>query len=181
MATTQTATTQQWLEEAQAITSKLMQGSGQGVATPSMLQGLSGLQVLKAMQAGDLPFASIGKTMGFMLISAAEGEAVFQGIPTEAHLNPMGGVHGGWYGTVLDSAMGCAVHTLMPVGRGYTTAEYSINIVRAAKPGVVYRAMGRVLHGGRQLATADARIVDVDGKLYAHATSTCLVFDLPNR
>jgi uncharacterized protein (TIGR00369 family) len=91
----------------------------------------------------------------------------------------MGGVHGGWYGTLLDSAMGCAVHTLMPAGRGYTTAEYSVNLVRAAKPGAVYSAIGKVLHCGRQLATAEARIVDADGKLYAHGTTTCLVFELP--
>jgi uncharacterized protein (TIGR00369 family) len=93
----------------------------------------------------------------------------------------MGGVHGGWYGTLLDSAMGCAVHTLMPAGRGYTTAEYSVNLVKAVKPGGVYRTIGKVLHCGKQLATAEARIVDVDGKLYAHATTTCLVFELPSR
>jgi uncharacterized protein (TIGR00369 family) len=92
----------------------------------------------------------------------------------------MGAVHGGWYATLLDSALGCAVHTLMPVGRAYTTAELSVNIVKALSPKVQrVRAIGKVLHCGRQLATAEARLVGPDGALYAHATSTCLVFDLP--
>ncbi len=93
-------------------------------------------------------------------------------------MNPMGGIHGGWYASLLDSAMGCAVHTLLPAGRGYTTAELSINIVRAIgdkAPRV--RAEARVLHCGRQLATAEARLVGPDGTLYAHGTPTCLVFE----
>jgi uncharacterized protein (TIGR00369 family) len=92
----------------------------------------------------------------------------------------MGTVHGGWYATLLDSAVGCAVHTLMPVGRAYTTAELSVNLVRGAAPnGEPLRAIGQVIHCGRQLATAEGRIVDASGKVYAHATTTCLVFDLP--
>ncbi len=174
------ASVQDWLDEAARIQAQIIEGGGvAGVAAQDLVRGLTGLQTMEAMLAGKIPFASIGKTLDFMLIGVAHGEALFQGTPNLAHLNPMGGVHGGWYGAVLDSAMGCAVHTLMPVGRGYTTAEYSINMVRAAKPGGVYRALGKVLHGGKQLATAEAKIVDVDGKLYAHATTTCLVFDLP--
>jgi uncharacterized protein (TIGR00369 family) len=93
----------------------------------------------------------------------------------------MGSVHGGWFATLLDSALGCAVHTLMPEGRTYTTAELSVNIVRALSPDVArVRAEGKVLHCGRQLATAEAQLVGPDGKLYAHATTTCLVFDLPS-
>jgi uncharacterized protein (TIGR00369 family) len=142
------------------------------------MAGRTGLEALRMMLAGQAPFASISQCMNFTLLSVSEGEAVFQGSPTAQHLNPMGGVHGGWYGTILDSAMGCAVHTMMPAGRGYTTAEYSVNLVRAAKPGGVYKAIGKVLHCGKQLATAEARIVDADGKLYAHGTTTCLVFEL---
>ena len=94
-------------------------------------------------------------------------------------LNPMGGIHGGWYATLLDSALGCAVHTKMPVGRAYTTAELSVNIVRALTPKVQrVRAIGKVIHCGRQLATADAQLVGPDGTLYAHATTTCLVFGM---
>jgi len=110
----------------------------------------------------------------------SEGRAVFQGTPGPAHLNPMGTIHGGWYATLLDSALGCAVNTMMPVGRGYTTAELSVNLVRAigAKAPRV-RAEGKVIHCGRQLATAEGRLYGPDGTLYAHATTTCLVFELP--
>jgi uncharacterized protein (TIGR00369 family) len=93
----------------------------------------------------------------------------------------MGGMHGGWYATLLDSCVGCAVHTTLPVGRGYATLELKLNLVRPVGPDVpLVRAEGRVLHGGRQVATAEGRLVGPDGKLYAHATTTCLVFDLPN-
>jgi uncharacterized protein (TIGR00369 family) len=113
------------------------------------------------------------------MVHVEKGQAIFQGTPALAHLNPLGTVHGGWFATLLDSALGCAVHTMMPPGRGYTTAELSVNIVRALTPKVQrVRAEGRVIHCGRQLATADARLVGPDGTLYAHATTTCLVFDL---
>jgi uncharacterized protein (TIGR00369 family) len=135
--------------------------------------------MMQAMLAGELPHATIAKTLDFLLIEVGEGVAIFQGAPGSQLLNPMGTVHGGWFATLLDSAMGCAVHTLMPAGRGYTTAELSVNIVRALTPDVKrVRAEGRVLHAGRQLATAEARLVGADGKLYAHGTTTCLVFDL---
>ena len=92
----------------------------------------------------------------------------------------MGTVHGGWFATLLDSALGCSIHTRMEPGRGYTTAELGINLVKAITPKVQrVRAEGRVIHSGRQLATAEARLVGPDGTLYAHATTTCLVFDLP--
>jgi uncharacterized protein (TIGR00369 family) len=108
-----------------------------------------------------------------------DGKAVFQGTPRPEHLNPMGTVHGGWFATLLDSALGCAVHTRMPPGRAYTTAELSVNIVRALTPKVQrVRAIGRIIHCGRQLATADAQLIGPDGTLYAHATTTCLVFEV---
>jgi uncharacterized protein (TIGR00369 family) len=92
----------------------------------------------------------------------------------------MGGGHGGWFATMLDSALGCAVHTLMPAGRGYTTAELSVNFVRSLSPKVGrVRAEGKVIHCGKQLATAEARLFGPDGTLFAHATTTCLVFELP--
>ena len=99
--------------------------------------------------------------------------------PGVQHFNPMGTVHGGWFATLLDSALGCAVHTRMPPGRAYTTAELSVNIVRALTPKVQrVRAIGRIIHCGRQLATADAQLIGPDGTLYAHATTTCLVFEV---
>lgn len=170
---------QQWRDEESAARARSAGGAGAGVARIEQVAGLTGLQMMQAMLVGEVPHASIGSTLDFLLISVGEGEAVFQGTPQPKHLNPMGTVHGGWYATLLDSAVGCAVHTLMPVGRGYTTAELSVNLVRSAPVGKEpLRAIGKVLHCGRQLATAEGRIVDAAGKLYAHATTTCLVFDI---
>ncbi len=171
-----------WLEQEQQVRAKTTTGAGAGVATAAQIEGKNGLQVMQAALKGELPFAAIAKTLDFMLIEVSEGRAVFQGTPGPAHLNPMGGIHGGWYATLLDSALGCAVHTLMPEGRGYTTAELSVNIVKAISPKVSrVRAEGKVIHCGRQLATAEARLFGPDGTLYAHATTTCLVFELPKR
>jgi uncharacterized protein (TIGR00369 family) len=134
------------------------------------------------MLRGGLPSAPIGRTLDFVLVEVADGKAVFQGTPGPAHLNPVGSIHGGWYATLLDSALGCAVATRLPAGRAYTTAELSVNLVRAIGPKVQrVRAEGEVLHCGRQLATAQARLVGPDGTLYAHATTTCLVFETAPR
>lgn len=171
-----------WLLEEAAVLQRLNAGPGPGVTPPDQVAGQSGLALMQAMLAGQIPYASIAKTLDFMLIEVGEGRAVFQGTPGPAHLNPMGGVHGGWYATLLDSALGCAVHTLMPPGRGYTTAELGVNLVKAITPKVTrVRAEGKVLHCGRQLATAEARLVGPDGTLYAHATTTCLVFELARK
>lgn len=154
--------------------------SGPGVARPEQLAGKSGLEMMQAMLHGELPYPPIAQTLDFMLVEVGPGRAVFQGRPGPAHLNPMGGVHGGWFATLLDSALGCAVHTMMPPGRGYTTAELGLNLVRGITPKVSrVRAIGEVQHCGRQLATATARLVGPDGTLYAHASTTCLVFELP--
>ncbi len=140
---------------------------------------MDGLSMMQAMLRGEFPAPPIGKTMDFLLVEIAAGRAVFQGRPGPAYMNPMGGLHGGWYATLLDSALGCAVHTMMPAGRGYTTAELGINLVRAITPKVQrVRAIGEVQHCGRQLATATARLVGPDGTLYAHGSTTCLVFEL---
>ena len=150
------------------------------MASRSVAAAMTGLQLMQAMLAGELPYPHIAETMDFALVEVDVGIAVFQGIPQVKHFNPMGGVHGGWYATLLDSALGCAVHTMMPVGRSYTTADLSIKLVRAITPKVQrVRAIGKVVHCGRQLATAEAQLVDADGKLYAHASTACLVFDIP--
>lgn len=147
-----------------------------------MVAGLTGLEVMQEMLAGRLPFSHIAETLDFALVEVDAGKAVFQGTPQLKHYNPLGSVHGGWYATLLDSALGCAVHTMLPPGRAYTTAELSVNIVRAAtSDSGPLRAIGTVLHCGRQLATAEARIVGPDDKLYAHGTTTCLVFDGAHR
>jgi uncharacterized protein (TIGR00369 family) len=175
-------TAEDWAREAATLRERLAAGRGVGVATPAEAAGLSGLELLQAMLRGELPYSHIGETMDFLLMEVAPGRAVFQGLPQTKHLNPMGTVHGGWYATLLDSAVGCAVHTTMPPGRAYTTAELSVNLVRGAAPGrEPLRAIGQVIHSGRQLATAEGRIVDAAGKVYAHATTTCLVFERPAR
>ena len=169
-----------WLAQEREILALLDAGPGPGVATRAQIAGLSGLQQMQAMLRGELPYAAIAKTLDFLIVEVEEGRTIFQGTPGAAHLNPMGSVHGGWFATLLDSALGCAVHTCMLPGRGYTTAELGINMVKALTPRVQrVRAEGRVIHCGRQLATAEARLVGPDGTLYAHATTTCLVFDLP--
>ena len=151
-----------------------------GVATPEQIKGLTGLQVFEAFLAGDLPFAPISETLDYVLIEATRGRTVFQGRPMLAHYNPLGTVHGGWICTLLDSCVGCAVHTLLPVGKGYTTAELKVNFVRPLTTRVPrVRAIGNVIHGGTRMATAEGRLVGPDGKLYAHATTTCFIFDNP--
>jgi uncharacterized protein (TIGR00369 family) len=137
---------------------------------------------MTALLNGELPFAPISQTLDFLLVEVGEGRAVFQGTPGPAHLNPLGTIHGGWYATLLDSALGCAVHTMLPAGRGYTTAELGVNLVRAiGNKAPRVRAEGKVIHCGRQLATAEARLYGPDGTLYAHASTTCLVFELPSQ
>jgi uncharacterized protein (TIGR00369 family) len=168
-----------WLALEQTGLTLLNQGPGPGVAKAEQIAGLSGLEVMQAMLRGEIPYAAIAKTLDFIILEVEPGRAVFQGTPGPSHLNPMGTIHGGWYATLLDSALGCAIHTLMPPGRGYTTAELGVNLVKAIGPKVQrVRAEGKVIHCGRQLATAEARLFGPDGTLYAHGTTTCLVFDL---
>jgi uncharacterized protein (TIGR00369 family) len=171
----------QWVAQADAVRARMLAGGGKaGLATPADVSGKTGLEIMQAMLAGVLPYPHIADTLDFSLVEVGPGTATFQGTPQLKHYNPLGTVHGGWYATLLDSALGCAVHTMMPAGRGYTTAELGVNIVRSAsQQSGPLRAIGTVLHCGRQLATAEARIVGPDGKLYAHATTTCLVFDTP--
>jgi uncharacterized protein (TIGR00369 family) len=174
------STLDSWLAEEAAVIARLEAGPGPGVARPEQVAGLTGLELMQAMLRGELPYAAIAKTLDFTIVDVSEGRAVFQGTPGPTHLNPMGTIHGGWYATLLDSALGCAIHTLMPIGRGYTTAELGVNLVKAINPAKTprVRAEGKVIHCGRQLATAEARIVGPDGTLYAHATTTCLVFEM---
>lgn len=140
--------------------------------------GRSGMEIFEAIFAGELPPAPIADTLDFVPIHMEPGAAVFQGRPHRRHYNPLGTVHGGWFATLLDSAVGCAVHSTLPAGKGYTTLELKVNMVRPLNSQVpLVRAEGRVIHAGRQVATAEGRIVGPDGKLYAHATTTCLIFD----
>jgi len=149
-----------------------------GLATREQAAGKSGLEMFQAMLAGELPAPPISQTLDFILVEAEHGRAVFQGRPALAHYNPMGIVHGGWFATLLDSALGCAVQTILPVGKAYTTAELKVNIVRPLSDKVpLVRAEGRVIYGGGRMATADARLTGHDGKLYAHGSTTCFIFE----
>ncbi|AMM23472.1 PaaI family thioesterase [Variovorax sp. PAMC 28711] len=171
-----------WLAAESEVIARLEAGPGPGLARPEQVAGKTGLEVMQMMLAGEIPYAAIAKTLDFTIVEVGPGVAIFQGTPLPRHLNPLGTIHGGWAATMLDSALGCSVHTMMPAGRGYTTAELSVNYVRGLTPKIQrVRAEGKVIHCGRQLATAEARLVGADGTLYAHATTTCLVFELPQR
>jgi uncharacterized protein (TIGR00369 family) len=147
-----------------------------GIVRPEDMAGLSGREMLEAMLAGRLPAPPIGKTLGFRLVEIGEGIAVFEGDPGPHLLNPLGSVHGGWAMTLIDSATGCALHTTLPAGVGYTTVETKVNMTRGirAEEGRV-RCEGRLLSSGKQIATAEARLLSADGKLLAHGTSTLMI------
>ena len=140
---------------------------------------MSGLEHLQAMHRGEMPPAPIAALFGIEPVEVEEGRVVFAATPEHRHYNPIGSVHGGFAATLLDSAMGCAVQSILPAGTGYTTLELSVNYVRpmTADTGPV-RAEGTVVHGGRRMATAEGRIwAERDGKLIAHGTTTCIVFE----
>lgn len=145
---------------------------------PAKAAAFSGLDMLQAMLRGELPAPPICQTLDFLLIRAEPGLAVFQGTPRFEHYNPLGSIHGGWIATLLDSAVACAVHSTLAPGRRYTTIELKVNMVRAVtvETGPV-RAEGQIIHAGSRVSTAEGRLVGADGRLYAHATTTCLMFD----
>lgn len=140
------------------------------------LTALSGLTFMEEMLAGRIALPAIAGVMNFHLAAVAPGEVSFHGAPEFAHTNPMGAVHGGWYGAILDSALGCAVMSTLPKGRFYTTLEYKVNLIRALPIGMMAEARGMVSHAGRSTAVAEASLRGVeDGRLYASATTTCLI------
>jgi uncharacterized protein (TIGR00369 family) len=147
-----------------------------GVVPPAEAAALSGRELLEGVTSGRLPMPTMGKTLTFRLVEVGEGTAVFEGEPGEHLLNPMGIVHGGWALTLIDSATGCAAHTLLPAGIGYTTVETKVNFSRAirADTGRV-RCEGRVIAQGRQIISAEAVVRGLDGRVLAHGTSTLLV------
>jgi uncharacterized protein (TIGR00369 family) len=165
-----------WRAEERAVRARVSDTTG--YARADQLEGLTGMQILEAIFAGTLPRPPIADSFDLIAIRVAEGSAVFQGPPLLKHYNPLGVVHGGWVTALLDSAMGCAVQTTLPAGKSYTTLELKVNFVRALTDRVpLVRAEGHVVHAGRQVATAEGRLMGPDGKLYAHATTTCLIFD----
>jgi uncharacterized protein (TIGR00369 family) len=141
---------------------------------------MSGLELLQGMIAGRFPGPPIMQLIGFRLAEVESGRAVFESVPEFKHYNPLGSVHGGYSATLLDSCMGCAVHSTLPKGIGYTTLEFKVSLIRAltVDTGRV-RAEGKTISSGRRVATAEGRLIDARGRLLAHATTTCLVFELP--
>ncbi|MGD9981206.1 MAG: PaaI family thioesterase [Hyphomonadaceae bacterium] len=138
--------------------------------------GLSGLEAMRALIAGRFPPPSISTTLGFTLAEVEDGKAVFLGDPSERILNPLGFVHGGYALTLIDSCTGCAAHTTLPAGVGYTTVETKVNFVRGITPATgQVRAEGRVVARGRNIITAEGTLTDAKGKLLAHGTSTLMV------
>jgi uncharacterized protein (TIGR00369 family) len=148
-----------------------------GVVPVETLRQLDGLTFLRGLINGEYPAPPITQTLGFTLSEVDAGRAVFTGEPQFRHYNPIGTVHGGFAMTLLDSALACAIHTTLAKGETYTTLEIKVNLVRplTQKTGIV-SAEGRVIHRGRTVATSEGDIKDAGGKLYAHATTTCMIF-----
>jgi len=139
-------------------------------------RAMPGIEFLRAIRDRRLPAPPIARLLGFDLVEVEPGHAVFELVPGEQHYNPIGVVHGGVAMTLLDSAIGCAVQSQMPPGGGYTTLEAKTNLVRPITSATGrLRAIGKLLHLGKRVATAEGRLEDEQGKLYAHATTTCLI------
>jgi uncharacterized protein (TIGR00369 family) len=151
-----------------------------GVTPTNVMASMAGLDFVRAIFDGKLPAPPIMQTVEPFDSTAEPGVVVFHSIPGFRHYNPIGSVHGGYAATLLDSAMGLAIHSTLPAGTGYTTLEFKVSFIRGmtTDTGVV-RTEGRTLNVGRRAATAEARITDAKGRLLAHATTTCLVFEIP--
>ncbi|CAG2157298.1 PaaI family thioesterase [Cupriavidus numazuensis] len=147
-----------------------------GVASPAEIAEMSGKAVLEAIIDGRLPQPPISQILGFRLTEVGDGFAVFEGDPGTHLFNPMGTVHGGWALTLIDSATACAANSVLPAGTGYTTVETRGNFSRPIKADTGrVRAEGRVINQGRQIITAEARVLAADGRILAHGSSTLLV------
>ena len=151
-----------------------------GVTPTAVMASMAGIEFVRAMFAGKLPPPPIMQTVEPFDQTAEVGHVSFHSIPGFRHYNPIGSVHGGYAAILLDSAMGLAVHSALPVGSGYTTLEFKISFIKGmTKDTGPVRTEGKTLSVGRRAATAEARITDAKGRLLAHATTTCLVFEIP--
>jgi uncharacterized protein (TIGR00369 family) len=156
--------------------------SGFSPLPPEAYAEMSGLEALERIIAGEFPAAPIAEGLNFALVEVSHGVAVFAGEALAAHRNPHGTVHGGWAATILDSALGCAVHTTLQPRERYTTIEMKVNYLRPILAGETGRLVcrGRVIQRGRTIALSEANLVDAAGKVYAHATETCMIFPPPD-
>ena len=141
---------------------------------------MSGLEFFQQMMAGTISPPPMVSLLGLRLVEVSEGRVVFVGTPHEEFYNGLGVAHGGWAATLLDSALGCAVNSLQPPGRSFTTLELKINYTRPLRREVgEVRCEACVIHAGRRTAIAEARVVDAGGKIYAHGTTTCMLVERP--
>ena len=146
------------------------------LASRDELLSMSGLDFMRAMLAGQVAAPPIAELLDYRLHSVDEGRVAFRGTPRFAFCNPMGSVHGGWYGTLLDSAMGCAVMTTVPRGSVYTTLEYKVNVTRPIPLGTEIEAVGQIQHPGRRTGVAAGELRGLaDGRLYATGSTTCII------
>jgi len=148
-----------------------------GTVSAERQKEMSGLAFVQGLVDGSLPLNMIARTLGYDIVEAESGRVVIAAVPNESHLNPAGGVHGGLSATLLDSAMGLAIHSTLDKGIGQTTLEFKISLVRPITPETgLIRAEGVVLSRGRRVGTAEGRITDNEGRLLSHGTTTCLIF-----
>jgi len=144
-----------------------------------VILSMSGLEFMKKIENGELPVAPISHTLNYELNHVSLGRVIFRGSPRFNAMNPIGSVHGGWYGTLLDSAMACAIMTKVPKGSVYTTLEYKINIIKPIPIDMQIDAIGEVSHAGRSTGTAEGRIIGTKNKtLYATGSTTCIIIPL---
>lgn len=150
-----------------------------GLIAPEVWREQSGLEIFRKMAAGEFPQPPIAGTLDFRLAKIENGRAEFVGTPKPDYYNPLGTTHGGFIATLLDSAMACAIHSTLEAGKGSTSLEFKINFARPIfeQTGQL-TAVGKIINVGKQIATADGKLIDKNGKLYAHATTTCFIFDL---
>ena len=149
---------------------------GDPVALAQIAQKMGGREFLERVQAGEFPLPPICELIGFTFKEFGDGLAIMTLRPDESHSNPMATVHGGVIATLLDSVMGCAVHTLLPAGPGYTTLEFKVNFLKPLKfTDAAVDAIGSVIHSGRRTALAEGKLIDDSGRVFAHATTTCLL------
>jgi uncharacterized protein (TIGR00369 family) len=153
-----------------------------GVVARDVLVAEPGLAFLRGMIEGRHPAPPFSKATGIVLVEAEENRVVFKGVPSPDFFNPIGTIHGGWTSAILDSAMACAVHTTLQPGQGYTTVEMKLNFVRPILPDLGEVACeGILVHRGGTLATSEGKLFDHKGRLLAHGTETCLIFDAAAR
>ena len=154
----------------------LSREEAQGVLSMAEILEIPGLDMMQGILKGIYPAAPIAKILNYKVHAVKKGKVVFRGAPNLDSRNPMGTIHGGWYGTILDSAMACAVMTTLPAGKIQTTLEFKVNIIRSIPAGAQVDAIGTVEHSGKSTGVAVGSLVDVNtGKLYASSSTTCII------